>query len=190
MIFVCVTVNLSDSQSNCPVGHQARVRGLGQLLLGAADPSAQSLGAVRFGALVRAAAAAGGREQPGTGLGEPRPGGGKQQQHQYHTPRQQRDANAGRKHCPSAGSHLSCTPASSHPISPPWSAQRRGARGEKICFKCRMNGKLQRSSAQQWTHISRSFQKYSAPWSFPSVPLCHGSQGAQLPVVQINPGVC
>lgn len=121
-----VTVNLSDysnSQRNGPVGQQAAIRRLTQLLLAAADPSPYSLDAVRLGPLVRAAAAAGGGQQPGTSLGEPRLGGGQQEQHQYQTPRQQRDANAGRKHCPTAGSHLSCTPASSHPISPPWSFQ-------------------------------------------------------------------
>lgn len=70
------TVNSSDSQSDCPVGEQAGIRRFSQLLLAAADPSAQSLDAVRLGPLVRAAAAAGGGEQPGTSPGEPRLGGG------------------------------------------------------------------------------------------------------------------
>lgn len=112
-----------NSQGDGPVGEQAAVRGLRQLLFAAGHPSPQGLGsAVRLGPLVGAAAAAGGGEQAGTSPGDDWPGLGQQeQQHQYQAPRQQRDANAGRKHCPSAGSHLSCTAASSHPISPPWS---------------------------------------------------------------------
>lgn len=112
-----------NSQSNGPVGQQAAIRRFSQLLIAAADLSPRSLDGVRFGSIVRAAAAAGRGEQAGTSLGEPRLRGGQQEQHQYQTPRQQRDANAGRKHCPSAGSHLSCTAASSHPISPPWGFQ-------------------------------------------------------------------
>lgn len=60
----------------------------------------------------------------------------------------------------------------------------------KSAFRPWMNGKV-KGSAQQWTLAIRSFQKYSAPLIFsPSVPLCHGSPGAQLPLVQtllINP---
>lgn len=60
----------------------------------------------------------------------------------------------------------------------------------KSAFGPWMNGKV-KGSAQQWTLAIRSFQKYSAPLIFfPSVPLCHGSPGAQLPLVQtllINP---
>lgn len=76
---------------------------------------------MRLGPLVGAAAAAGGGQQAGTSSGEGGPGLGQQEQHQYQAPRQQRDANARRKHCPLAGCHLSCTAASSHPISPAWS---------------------------------------------------------------------
>lgn len=79
----------SHSQSGGSVGEQAGIREFKQLLFAAADPSAHSLGAVRFGELVRAAAAAGGGEQPGASLGEPWLGGGQQEQHQYQTPRQQ-----------------------------------------------------------------------------------------------------
>lgn len=109
----------SNSQSDGSVGQQAGIRKFSQLPLAAADPDPHSLDAVQFGALFRAAAATGGGEQPRASLVEPR----QQEQHQYQTPRQQRDANTGRKHCPSAGSHLSCTPASNHPISAAWSFQ-------------------------------------------------------------------
>lgn len=79
-----VTHNLPDcsnSQSNGPVGQQVAIRRFTQLLLGAADLAPHSLDAVRFGPLVRAAAAAGGGEQVGASLGEPRLGGGQQEQH-------------------------------------------------------------------------------------------------------------
>lgn len=85
-----------DSQSDGPVGQQAAIRRFSELLFAAADPFPQRLDAVRFGPLVRAAAAAGGGEQAGAALGEPRLGGGQQEQHQDHTPE---DANAGSKHC-------------------------------------------------------------------------------------------
>lgn len=99
---------MTDSQSYGPVGHQAGVRGLSQLLAAAADPLPRGLDP--------AAAAAGGGQQAGAGLAQPRLGGGQeQQQHQHQAPRQHRDAT---KHCPRAGCHLSCAPASSHPIPP------------------------------------------------------------------------
>lgn len=160
--------NYSNSQCDCPVGQQTDIRKFGQLFLAAADPFTHSLDAVRLGALVRAAAAAGGGEQPGASLGEPRLGGGQEEQHQYQTPRQQRDANAGRKHCPSAGSHLSCTPASSHPISPPWSFQRgvSRARSSTVIFQARGEWESRSSSTQRRTRTTRSLQKYSAPLIF------------------------
>ncbi|MEQ2267043.1 hypothetical protein XENORESO_000906 [Xenotaenia resolanae] len=110
---------LFSGKSDGPVGEQTEVRKFKELLLAAAHPSTHRLSAVRLGAIHRAAAAAGGGERPRANLDESRSGGGQQEQHQYQTPRQQRDASYGRNHCPSPGSHLSCTPASSHPISPP-----------------------------------------------------------------------
>lgn len=53
----------------------------------------------------------------------------------------------------------------------------------KRSFGSSMNGKLVDPPPQQWTHIIRSFQKYSVPLIF-QVSLCHGSPGAQLPLVQ------
>ena len=174
-----VTHNLPDcsnSQSNGPVGQQAAIRGFTQLLLAAADPFPHGRDAVRFGPLVRAAAAAGGGEQAGASLGEPRLGGGQQEQHQYQTPRQQRDANAGRKHCPSAGSHLSCTPASSHPIPPPWSS--RGWGGVKEGEKKRNN-----LSGLEWAlsnELSAHFREYSAP-VFQECPVMSWQPGRTVP---------
>lgn len=107
--FIQVLKESYNLQSNGPVGEQAGIWSLRQLLFTAADSSPHSHGGVCLRALLCTAAAAG--DQPGAGLGEPRLRGRQRQQHQQQT-RQERGTNAGHEHCLSE-SHLSC-PQSSH----------------------------------------------------------------------------